>query len=204
MSDLTLKNGALPVGSVGVRSSGWWGMFFFIVSESSVFAYLCFSYYYFNVQREYSPWPPYGWPSFIYSVPETALLFIATALVWYADRRASAKMDWLIAAMLFVAALFGSGFIGLGLQDWRVKPYTLPSTPYASLYLVITGVHLAHVLIGVLMTLAVLAWVVLGYFGPVRHVPIGVTLLYWYFLSATWFMVFWTLYLTPHMGWADP
>ncbi len=204
MSDAIIKTPSLPVGSVGVRSLGWWGMMFFVVSESTVFFYLCFSYYYFNVQREYTPWPPYGWPSFIYSVPETALLFLGNAAMWFADRRVGGKTAWLAPMALFIAALFGAGFIGLGLADWQGKPYTLASTPYSSLYLIITGLHMAHVMVGVIMALVVLAWVLLGYFGPIRHVPVSVTLLYWYFLSGTWFMVFWTLYLTPHMGWADP
>jgi cytochrome c oxidase subunit 3 len=203
MSDAVIRTEPLPVGSIGVRASGWWGMLFFALSESSLFAYLCFSYYYFNVQREYTPWPPYGWPSFIYSVPETALMLLATALMWYSARLAAKATGWVVVLMLFLVALFGAGFIGLGLADWQGKPYTISSTPYASLYLVITGIHMAHVLIGVVMALAVLVWTAIGYFGPVRHLPIRVALLYWYFLAVTWLVVFWTLYLTPRMGWAS-
>jgi cytochrome c oxidase subunit 3 len=50
------------------------------------------------------------------------------------------------------------------------------------------------------MAAAVLTWSAAGYLGPVRHVPVTVTAIYWYFLAATWAALFFTLYITPYLG----
>jgi heme/copper-type cytochrome/quinol oxidase subunit 3 len=48
------------------------------------------------------------------------------------------------------------------------------------------------------MLLMVLIWAALGYFDRVRHVPIAVTAVYWYFVAAIWIGVFFTLTCTPY------
>ena len=63
---LTLR--PFPVGSVGRRASGWWGMLTLVLTEAFLFAYLFFSYYYFAVQYGRT-WLPAELPSFWFSVP---------------------------------------------------------------------------------------------------------------------------------------
>jgi cytochrome c oxidase subunit 3 len=190
----------LLVGSVGLRSSGWWGMAFLVMSEASVFAYLFFAYFYYAVHFDYRPWPPYGPPTLTYSIPETVLLFLATAAMWWSDRRARVAVDVLAIIGPAIATLFGLGYIALGLLDWSGKPFTLSSSAYSSIYFAATGVHIAHVVVGVLIAAAVLAWSLIGYFNPVRHAPLSIAALYWYFLSATWAALFFVLYITPYLG----
>jgi heme/copper-type cytochrome/quinol oxidase subunit 3 len=38
----------------------------------------------------------------------------------------------------------------------------------------------------------------MGYFDRIRHVPIIVGALYWYFLAATWISVFFVINCTPY------
>ncbi|MBV9757266.1 MAG: heme-copper oxidase subunit III [Alphaproteobacteria bacterium] len=200
MSDAVVPDGPLPVGSIGARASGWWGMLFFALSEASIFAYLCFAYFYFNVQPQYTPWPPYGAPSFLYAIPQTVLVLAGAAAMWWSGRTAATARSLPALGAIAAAVVCGLAFIGLGLADWASKPFTLASSPYASLYLVTTGIHLAHVLVGVVIAVAVLVWTALGYFRPVRHAPVNVAALYWGFLAGTWIAVFFTLYITPHLG----
>jgi heme/copper-type cytochrome/quinol oxidase subunit 3 len=64
----------------------------------------------------------------------------------------------------------------------------------------ITGVHLAHVVFGWIATVFLLIWVALGYFNRVRHLPITIGVLYWYFLGATYLGVFLVLDVTPFLA----
>jgi heme/copper-type cytochrome/quinol oxidase subunit 3 len=50
------------------------------------------------------------------------------------------------------------------------------------------------------MIAAVFTWTALGYLGPVRHVPILATALYWYFLAIAYLWLFFTLYGTPRLA----
>jgi cytochrome c oxidase subunit III len=187
-------------GSIGSRASGWWGMVFLTMSESSLFAYLFFAYFYFGVHRDYRPWPPYGPPSLRWPIVETVVLFAGVGGAWLVDRRARVRVGFLPAIGLAATALLGCAFILLGLLDWSEKPFRLSSDAYASIYFMITGIHLAHTAIGVLMAAAVAVWSGIGSFGPVRHAPIKVAALYWYFLGATWAALFFVLYITPYLG----
>lgn len=199
MSDV-VPTPPLLSGSVGVRASGWWGVVFLVLSEASIFAYLFFAYFYYAVHFDYRPWPPYGAPSLRLPIAETVLIFFGAAGMWWADRRAALAVKLPALVGMAITIVLGIMFVLLGLLDWRDKPFALSSDAYSSIYFIMTGVHLAHAVVGVLMATAVLAWAGGGYFGPVRHVPVTVTAIYWYFLAATWAALFFTLYITPYLG----
>jgi cytochrome c oxidase subunit 3 len=187
----------LPMGSIGTRASGWWGAWFLIISESSIFAYLFFSYFYFSIQPP-ANWVPGGPPSFTYSAPQTAVVLVGCLTAWFADR--SILLDRVLFALLglFMTILLGAGFIALQFLDWFSKPFTLSTGTYSSEYFVITGFHLAHVVVGWLMFVMLFIWTALGYFDGIRHVPITIGKLYWYFLAIIWLAVFFVLNGTPY------
>jgi heme/copper-type cytochrome/quinol oxidase subunit 3 len=200
MSEVFPYRPPLPVGSVGLRASGFWGMVFLVISEASLFAYLLFSYYYFAVQPHPGPWPPGGPPSLAYAIPQTVVLLISSATAWWADRAAERGARPHAVLGLGVTLLLGLAFLALQLLDWFDKPFSLATDPYSSLYFAIGGAHLAHEFAGVLMLGAVLVWSSLGYFGPLRHAPVTIAAFYWYFVTAIWLAVFFTLYITPFLS----
>ena len=65
-----------------------------------------------------------------------------------------------------LGALLGVIFLVIQYFEWAQKPFGLASTPYSSLYFVITGFHMAHVVVGVLMLLALTFWSGRGLFQP--------------------------------------
>lgn len=191
---------ALPVGSVGLRSSGFWGVVFLVISEASLFAYALFGYFYVAVQPHPGPWPPGGPPSLVYAVPQTIALLLGSASAWWADRSATAGRRSGVLLGLAVALVLGLAFAALQLLDWFDKPFSLATDAYSSLYFTLGGFHLAHEVVGVIMLAAVLVWSALGYFGPLRHVPVTVTAFYWYFVTVIWLALFFALYITPYLS----
>ncbi|MBV9016801.1 MAG: heme-copper oxidase subunit III [Alphaproteobacteria bacterium] len=200
MSDVFPYRPPLPMGSIGLRSSGFWGMAFLVLSEASLFAYLFFSYFYFSVQPHPGPWPPSGPPDLSYALGQTATALIGCGTMWWADRSAAvADRSGLLLGLGASLALVVA-FIVLQFLDWYAKPFSLATDPYGSLYFTTTGVHLGHVVAGLIMMAAVLLWSLLGYFGPVRHAPVTITAFYWYFVAVIWLAVFFTLYITPYLA----
>lgn len=191
---------SLPIGSIGRAASGYWGAVFLVLSEASIFAYLYFAYFYFSVQPHSGPWPPSGPPSFTYAAPQTVVVLLACAAIWWADRSAGLADPAGVLIGLVLALLLGAGFVALQFLDWYDKPFSLATDPYSSLYFVITGVHLAHLVLGIIMAGTVLLWFAFGYLGPVRHAPITVTALYWYFLALIWLTLFFTINITPYLS----
>jgi heme/copper-type cytochrome/quinol oxidase subunit 3 len=191
----------LPVGAMDTRASGWWAMIFTVFTEASLFAYLLFSYFYLAVQP-HAPgtFPEGGPPPLGIAAINTAILLASSVAVGWAQFSIEHNKKWRLVAGLGTGALLGAIFLAIQWYEWGDMPFGLSSTPYSSLYFVITGFHMAHVMVGVLMLLALTFWSALGYFNSRRFAHIHIGALYWHFVDAVWIAVFFTFYVTPLLG----
>lgn len=189
----------LPIGSKGRLSSGWWGVLSLIVTEAALFAYLLFSYFYIGAQA-LGRWPPDGKPKLTIAVIDTVILLAASGTMWWGERgiRRGKKrqMLWGTAATL----VLGVVFLALQAKEWSDKPFTVTTSVYGSLFFTVTGFHMAHVVIGLLMLGLLFVWTLLGYFDERRHSPISIGVIYWHFVTAVWIAVFTTFYITPFLS----
>ena len=191
------EGGPLPMGSIGTSASGWWGAWFLILSEAALFAYETFSYFSFSIQPP-ANWIPSELPSFLYPGIQTGLVLIGCASMWFAHRSIRRNQQLFAVLGIGVTFLLCSGFMAAQFLDWSDKSFTFSESTYSSEYYLISGTHLAHVVIGWFVLLAVFVWTALGYFDRVRHVPITIAAIYWYFVTVIWLWVFFTLTCTPY------
>ncbi|WP_414475422.1 cytochrome c oxidase subunit 3 [Microvirga sp. M2] len=189
----------LPVGSIGRKASGWWGMLTIILTEGSLFSYLLFSYYYFAVQygREWLPGDP---PKFRLSLPNTIILIVSSLVVWWAERGAKRGSWGQLVLGLLGGFILGCVFVVIQLFEWKDKPFTYASSAYGSLYFTITGFHMAHVVAGLVILLMLLVWSLMRYFDSERNAPVSIGAIYWHFVDVVWLTVFFSLYITPYLG----
>jgi heme/copper-type cytochrome/quinol oxidase subunit 3 len=128
------------------------------------------------------------------------LLLISSGFVWLAEqgiirgRRGQALLG------LCVAFVLGVVFVAVQRLDWGSKPYHLGDSSYASFYFVTTGVHVAHVIVGLLMLAALFWWTALGYFSARRRIALAAGALYWHFVNVISVCIFVTYYVTPYLG----
>jgi heme/copper-type cytochrome/quinol oxidase subunit 3 len=196
-----MQDTILPVGALDTRASGWWAMIFTVFTEGAIFAYLLFSYYYLAVQpHPVGTFPEGGPPSLALALPNTVLLLLSSALVGWAQLGVERGRNWRLVAGLGLGSLLGIVFLVVQALEWREKTFVLSSTPYSSLFYVVTGFHMAHVVAGVVMLLALTVWSAMGYFNSRRFAHIHIGALYWHFVDAVWLAVFFTFYLTPRLG----
>lgn len=201
LADRTLSpaDHALPVGTVSdVRSSGMLGMMALILTEATIFGYLIFGYFY-TAASAHGAWPPQGPPRLGYGVANLVLALASAAAVWWAEREIGAGRARRTALGLTVALVLGLVVLAVQWLDWRAHA-ALTTGAYRSLYLTILGVHAAHLLVGLVVLAALIAWALLGYFGPARAAPVRIGAAYWYFVVAAEVAVFATLTLSPHLG----
>jgi cytochrome c oxidase subunit 3 len=191
----------LPVGALNTRASGWWAMIFTVFTEASLFVYLLFSYYYLAVQPHFpGTFPEGGQPDLTLALPNTVILLLSSVAVGWAQLGIEHGRKWRLVFGLGLGALLGLVFLVIQYFEWAQKPFTLSSTPYSSLYFVITGFHMAHVVVGVAMLAALTFWSSRGYFNRLRYAHVHIGALYWHFVDAVWLCVFFTFYLTPLLG----
>lgn len=195
----TLYQGqALPIGSKGRLSSGWWGMWTVIATEAALFAYLLFSYFYVGAQST-GRWPPDGPPPLALAVAGTVVLLVGSVTMWWGERgiRAGNRTQLLIG--LGSSVLLAVAFLVLEGIEWSHKSFTPRSHAYGSLYFTVTGFHMLHVIVGVLMLAMLFVWTLLGYFGARRHSTVSIAVMYWHFVAAVWIAVFLSFYAVPYL-----
>jgi heme/copper-type cytochrome/quinol oxidase subunit 3 len=191
---------ALPIGAAGRNSVGWWGVLCLIATESSLFAYLLFSYDYMAVQRGQS-WLPEAHPSLTLAGPDTIILLASSVAVWWGEEGVKHARRGQHLTGLSVGILLGVAFLVIQAFEWKTKTFGLTSGSYGSLYFTITGFHMVHVIVGVVMLSMVLIWSLMGYFNPRHHARVSVAAIYWHFVDAVWLCVFFTFYLSPYLMW---
>ena len=201
MPDLTvLSSELLPVGPVGRRGLGWWGVGTLVATEGALFAYLLFAYFYTCATA-----PP-GWllephPVLKFALPNTLLLLASSVVAWWGER-----------GVLTATARPGAGRLRRRIRHGvRLRPraratsgtrrhFRIGTSSYGSLYFVTTGFHMAHVIVGILVLAAIFSWTALDYFSPRRRLYVSAGVLYWHFVDVVWLFVFATYYVTPYLG----
>lgn len=182
-------------GTAYIRS-GWFGMWWLVATEAALFGYLLFAYTYSWMQAR-GPCPPEGAPSLTLALPNTFVLLASSVAVWAALRGLRRNNLTMLLAGLVVAFGLGAIFVGVQLKEWSDKPFTLTSHLYGSFYFTITGFHMAHVIVGLLVLAALILWTLLGHYDRHRREPVAIGALYWHFVDAVWLVVFATFYLAP-------
>jgi cytochrome c oxidase subunit I+III len=190
---------SLPVGPIGRHGVGWWGVSTLIVSELALFGYLFFAYFYTAATA-----PP-GWlvdpsPSLKLALPNTVLLLVSSVIVWLGERSIRRGRRAGAQAAFAVAFLMGGAFVAIQWLEWSSKSFRLGTSSYASLYFVTGGLHIAHVIAGLLVLAALFWWTCLDYFSLRRHLVVAAGALYWHFVSLVSVLVLFTYYVTPYLG----
>ena len=176
------------------------GMWLFILSDSLTFAAALFCYSYVRFSSESWPTPFEFFPSIVVSTVMTFVLLSSSLTMVLAVHHASKgnrqkAVRWLLATMFF-----GLAFVVLHANEWRElfhQGMSLTANPwgdplFGGTFYTITGLHMFHVLSGVIY-LGIIAFR-FGR-GKVDAVDVEVSGLYWHFVDLVWMFVFPMLYL---------
>ncbi|HLX30506.1 MAG TPA: cytochrome c oxidase subunit 3 [Casimicrobiaceae bacterium] len=199
MADAAFVHEALPVGSKGRHASGWWGMIALVVTEGALFAYLIFSYFYIASQA-HAAWPPAGRPHLWIAVPGTIILIVGSFTARYAEVGIRRGNKGRLIGGMAITVVLGLIFLALQGLEWHDKPFSFTSSAYSSLYFTVTGFHMLHVAIGLVIITMLMIWTGLDYFGAKRHAAASIGAIYWHFVTVVWLFVFSTFYIAPYLG----
>ena len=169
-----------------------------LCTEAALFAYLLFSYFYVSAQVT-GAWPPGGPPKLDLAIPGTILLIFGSVTMWWGEKGIRAGKQSQLLIGLGSSVVLGLAFVALEGIEWSRKAFTPATNAYGSLYFTVTGFHLTHVLVGVVMLAMLFVWTLLGYFGVRRHSTVSIAVMYWHFVTAVWVAVFLTFYVSPYL-----
>ena len=176
------------------------GMWIFIISDACTFGAFLFAYGYMRIGAPV--WGnPFGVSSIVNGVVMTAVLLsssltmLAAVRATQADDRAAAG-KWLGVTMLLgaiFAALHLREWVNLIGEGWRLfaNP-TGGATQFGACFFTVTGLHLTHVVTGVIA----LGFILRGYKqGRYDQSHVETAGLYWHFVDLVWMFVFPLMYL---------
>ena len=165
--------------------NGWWGMAVFLATEATLFGTLIGSYFYLRFTS--AQWPQGGIerPSVALPLVLTAALVATSApmaAATAAARRGRARAAWLA---ILAAALVQGGYLAVQIVEYLddLHKFSPSTNAYGSIYFTLLGAHHAHVAIGLLLDLWLLARL-LGGLTNYRVIAVRSIALYWYVVSA--------------------
>lgn len=184
--------------SIGSKKLGMW---LFIISDALTFSALLMAYTYVRLSTPNWPKPFIFVPAIVFSSVMTFCLLSSSLTMVMAVHamnhgNRSSTVKWILATMAF-----GLGFVGLHLTEWlnlinneHVTPFNNEwGVPlFGGTFFALTGLHMTHVIIGVIY-LGIIAFAVGR--GKFKYEDVEVSGLYWHFVDLVWMFIFPLVYL---------
>jgi cytochrome c oxidase subunit 3 len=149
---------------------------------------------YLVVRLKATDWPPPGMPRLPAGLWLATTVLLAGSVTIHLALRAirdgqhTASTRWLA-----VTTALAFAFLSAQLWNWwgliRVR-VTAASNLYAFTFFMLTGLHAAHVIGGVVLLAVVLARSLRGRYGSGAYSGITYAAMYWHFLDAIWLLLF--------------
>ena len=174
------------------------GMLLFIISEVMLFGAFFTAYFFIRVVAD-SGWFPIDGkelPVAIAGVNTAILLSSSLTLHWAQTSIKNGNRFGLQAGML-TTFLLGLTFLFIQINEYVHIGFSPHDNAQASIFYGLTGLHGAHVFVGLLLLsfANIRAW--RGHFGtaPKDHLGVEVPGIYWHFVDVMWIIVFTAVYI---------
>ena len=174
------------------------GILLFIVSEVMLFGAFFASYFFLRVVANDGPWPPDP-----YELP-VAVAFVNTLILV----SSSFTMHWALEAIrsnnhrglqmgLITTFLLGATFLFIQINEYIFIGFSARDTSFGSIFYCLTGLHGAHVTVGLLLLGIANVRAFRGHYGPEAkdHLGVEVPGIYWHFVDVMWIIVYTTVYI---------
>jgi cytochrome c oxidase subunit 3 len=189
------------------RSMEWWGMIFFIGSESLIFANLIAAYLYLEIRGDTltngaTPWllPNGSHLDWQFSAVNTIFLLASSIPARLAGRSAARGNRRGMVIGLALTVLLGWIFLAGQTYEYAglfSQGFTISYKTFGSAFFTLTGFHGLHVTIGTIFLLICLIRAWRGDFTAKKHFALQAGEMYWHFVDGVWIVVYSVVYLLP-------
>jgi cytochrome c oxidase subunit III len=171
------------------------GMFLFIASEVMVFGSFFTAYFFVRVVAG-SPWPepPFELPVFVAGV-NTAILVTSSFTVHWALQSVKKDNRAGLQAGLVLTIALGLVFLLTQFREYSRVGFAPSDGAFGSIFFGLTGLHGAHVFVGLtLLTFAAIRSF-RGHFSAAHHHGVEIPGIYWHFVDVMWIVVYTSIYI---------
>jgi cytochrome c oxidase subunit 3 len=174
------------------------GMFLFIASEIMLFGSF-FTVYFFDRVANHGVnghWPPpqFHRPVFL-ALINTLILVTSSGTIHWATVSIKRGNRAGLQAGLSLTFLLGLTFLITQVIEYHRIGFNTGDTSFAATFFGLTGLHGAHVFVGLTILLVMTIRAFRGHFSPEHHHGVEIGGIYWHFVDVMWIVVYVTVYL---------
>ena len=172
------------------------GMLLFIISEIMLFGAFFTAYFFIRVVADDGWFPMDGneLPKLIAGVNTAILISSSFTMHWALEGARKGNRAALRLGML-TTLLLGATFLCVQINEYVHVGFAPADSAQGSIFYGLTGLHGAHVFVGLtLLTFATIR-AYRGHFTPKEHRGIEVPGIYWHFVDVMWVVVYTTIYI---------
>jgi cytochrome c oxidase subunit 3 len=192
---------APPTSRGGQISMGLLGMVIFIGSEIMLFASFFTAYFLIRFNIAQNNWPPIASNGKPFELPKlitginTIILVSSSFTVWYAEHSLNAGNRKGLRRGLILTIMLGATFLIIQINEYIHIGFTPQNKAFGSTFYALTGLHGAHVFVGLTILTFLLIRVGVGDFTKERHAPLAAGSVYWHFVDVVWVLLFLLVYI---------
>jgi cytochrome c oxidase subunit III len=171
------------------------GMLLFIISEVMIFAAFFTAYFFIRVVS-HDPWPAPGTklPEAVAGV-NTAILLSSSLTIHWALTSIKRGNRFGLRAGMASTFLLGLTFLTIQINEYIHIGFAPRYAAQSSVFYALTGLHGAHVFIGLCLLLMVTIRAFRGHYSVENHQGMEVPGIYWHFVDIMWVVVYTTVYV---------
>jgi cytochrome c oxidase subunit III len=171
------------------------GMLLFIISEVMIFGAFFTAYFFIRIAGG-APWPAPGseLPVSVAGV-NTAILISSSFTLHWAEKSIKNNNRFGLKAGMLTTFLLGCTFLFIQINEYANIGFSPQDSAQTSIFYSLTGLHGAHVFIGLCLLLFVTIRSFRGHYSPESHRGIEVPGIYWHFVDIMWIVVYTTVYI---------
>ncbi len=172
------------------------GMFLFIASEVMLFGSFFTAYFFVRVVNNPPHWPPTGFhaPVFVAGMNTLILVTSSFTMHWALTSIKRGNPAGLKAGIT-LTFLMGFTFLATQVTEYARVGFATRDNAFTTIFFCLTGLHGAHVFVGLSILLAITIRAYRGHFSPQHHHGVEIAGIYWHFVDVMWIVVYTTVYL---------
>jgi cytochrome c oxidase subunit 3 len=171
------------------------GIFLFIASEIMLFGAFFTAYFFVRVAAG-TPWPtpPFHLPVFVAGV-NTVILVTSSFTMHWALQSIKRDNHAGLQAGLLLTLLMGLTFLLTQIREYSRIGFAPKDGAFGTVFYCLTGLHGAHVAVGLLLLLAATIRAFRGHYSSTHHHGVEIPGIYWHFVDVMWIVVYSTVYI---------
>ena len=185
-----------PAANVSSRvEAQFLGMLLFIISEVMLFGAFFTAYFFLRVVNN-DPWPAHGTelPKAVAGV-NTAILLSSSITMHWAQTSIKNGNRFGLRAGILLTFLLGLTFLFIQVNEYVHIGFAPHDHAQGTIFYGLTGLHGAHVFVGLCLLLTVVIRSFRGHYTPEEHRGVEVPGIYWHFVDVMWIVVFTSVYV---------